>query len=141
MSYVKDPDATLDYTIRWGAPPWASAESVDRYDWRWNPADGLWYMCLTPHTTGAALLDDKKLWQRQDDLWLEGPPNEQIVSTVWDVPAGLTVGSAPDDGYAATIWLSGGDVGATYEVSCEITTDNSPARVDERTFEIEIAER
>jgi len=38
-------------------------------------------------------------------------------------------------------WLTGGIVGVTYEVSCRITTDNVPARVDERTIHISVKER
>lgn len=88
--FIKDPDATLDYTFDWSE-------------------------------------------------WLGD--NETIQSHDIDVDQGITVDSETSNNTGVTVWLSGGDVGETYSVSCEITTDNDTPRIDERTLYITVKER
>ena len=68
--------------------------------------------------------------------WLE--PGETIVSQTVTADPGITVNAVnPLPSGAATliqIWLSGGAVGTTYTVTCQITT--SAGRTDERSFRL-----
>jgi hypothetical protein len=89
-SFVKDPDATLDY----------------KFDW---------------------------------SNWLTG--SEIISSFALDVPSGLTLDSSSNDNTSVTAWISGGTVNTKYAVGCEITTNSSPARVDERSITIKVRQR
>jgi hypothetical protein len=59
---------------------------------------------------------------------------ETIATSTWVVPSGITADSDTNDDKIATIWLSGGTVGKSYELINRITTDNTPARTDERTM-------
>lgn len=140
-TYTKDPDATLDYTIRWGAPSWITATAYDRYDWAWNPVDGRYYQCLIPHTSQVELDDDSEKWKRKGDLWLEPVNDEKITAVDWDIPTGVTLTNQATDGYSATAWVSGGSIDTEYEIGCEITTDNTPPRIDERTIILAVEQR
>jgi len=141
-TYEKDPDAVLEYSIGWGAPPWTTTTQYNRRNVVWNPADGLWYDCIVPHVAGATLEDDSDNWEERDeDLWLDGITDEQINSATWNVPTGITKDSDSDDGYVATVWLSGGTPGESYEITCHIQTDNSPPRHDDRTIKVKIKEK
>lgn len=66
---------------------------------------------------------------------------ETIFSSQWFSPAGITVDSNGHTNKVATVWLSGGTVGSSYELTNRITTDNDPARVDERTIIISIVNK
>ena len=68
--------------------------------------------------------------------WLDG---DTIASVAWTVPAGLTLESQSHTATVATAWLSGGEVGVTYTVVCEVTT--AAGRVDDRTLVIECKNR
>lgn len=140
-TYTKDPDAVLDYTIRWGAPVWVTATGYARYDYVWNAVDGLYYQCKTPHTSQTTFDDDSDKWKKKGDLWLDPVVDEKITAADWTVPAGLTLDNQSNDGYKATAWISGGVIDTEYEVSCEITTGNTPSRVDERTITLAVEER
>lgn len=94
---IKDPDATLDYTIDF-----------------------------------SALLED----------------GETIASVEWEIAGDddvLTLGTgdrAPSNSdTAATCWLSGGTLSATYTVTARVTTSASPARIDDRSFRVVIKQR
>ena len=69
-------------------------------------------------------------------LWLSG---DTIASVAWTVPAGLTMESQSHTATVATVWLAGGEVGATYTVVCEVTT--AAGRTDDRTLEIICVQR
>lgn len=71
--------------------------------------------------------------------WLTG--TEVISLATWTLPAGITNAGDTHDATSATIFLSGGTAGVTYNVTCRITTDNSPARIDDRSITIEVLER
>lgn len=67
--------------------------------------------------------------------------NETIFSSQWFNPEGITVDSNGHTDKVATVWLSGGTLGQSYELVNRITTDNNPARVDERTIIISIVNK
>lgn len=89
-TYVKDPDATLDYTVDWTA-------------------------------------------------WLSGV-SDTISSAAWTVPAGLTQVAVSATTTSATIFLSGGTAGNSYDVVCRITTAASTPRINDRTIRIKCKE-
>jgi len=69
--------------------------------------------------------------------WLE--TGETISSHTITVDTGLTKGLDSELSGQVVVWLSGGTIGETYQVACEITT--SLGRIDERTVEINIQNR
>lgn len=54
---------------------------------------------------------------------------------------GVTVDSDSQAAGIVTVWVSGGTAATTATLACRITTDNVPARVDERTKIIRIRNR
>lgn len=66
---------------------------------------------------------------------------ETIVSSQWFNTTGITVDVTGHTNKVATIWLSGGTLGQSYELTNRITTSNSPARVDERTIIVSIVNK
>lgn len=68
--------------------------------------------------------------------WLDG---DEIASSTWDVPTGLTAGVDSHEGGITKVWLSGGTVGTRYSVTNEITT--TAGRTDQRTIKILVTER
>lgn len=79
-----------------------------------------------------ALVDYSVNWSR----WLDG---DEIASSTWLVPAGLTNEGEDNTTTTATIWLSGGTIGTSYTVTNRITT--VAGRTDDRSFTLTIAER
>lgn len=71
--------------------------------------------------------------------WLAS--GETISSRTVTVDAGLTKDSdaITDGGTTVTVWLSGGTVGTTYKVTCQIVT--SASRTDDRTMYIKVVDR
>lgn len=61
---------------------------------------------------------------------------ENIVASTWTVPAGLTTVTTSYISTKTTVWLSGGTLGQSYELVNRVTTNNNPARIDERTIVI-----
>ena len=57
-----------------------------------------------------------------------------IDSVLWIVPDGLVSEAETHDNTTATIWLSGGITGMTYDVVCRVTTIGG--RIDDRTIAI-----
>lgn len=80
-----------------------------------------------------AVLDYKWDWS----AWLD--PTETITTSTWIVPSGLTKDDEDNDDTTATVWLSGGTVGADYPVVNRVTT--SEGRTDDRTMQIAVRER
>lgn len=70
--------------------------------------------------------------------WL--PSGETVDSVTWTVPSGITQVSASHTTTAATVRLSGGTAGTSYQLACRVTTTPS-GYIDERTIEIVVAER
>ena len=64
---------------------------------------------------------------------------DNIASTLWTVPAGLTKGAESEADGICTIYLSGGTAGSDYEVACRITT--AAGRIDERTITVMVRQR
>jgi len=81
-----------------------------------------------------AVLDYQIDWSN----WLDG---DTIATSSWTVPAGIIKESDSETTEAATIWLSGGTAGTSYECVNRITTANDPVRIDDRTITIRVQER
>jgi len=91
-----------------------------------------------------ATLDYTFDWNDTDGPWLA--VGETISSHVVTVASGLTKDSDSEFGGKVTVILSGGTAGtkanpSTYKVSCKITTDSVPARIDERSIFVNVVER
>ena len=87
MTFTKDPNAVLDYTIDW-------------------------------------------------TRWLAG---DQIATSEWLVPVGLTKMADSKTASSATVWLSSGTAGQSYTVTNRITT--SAGRTEDRSFIAKVEER
>lgn len=75
------------------------------------------------------------------DYLLDG---ELVVDCEIEADSGIVV--EPETGIDVTgtkvvVWLSGGTVGESYTVTCRITTNNVPPRVDDHSITIKIAEK
>lgn len=79
-----------------------------------------------------AVLDYAVDWSR----WLAG---DEIATSTWTVPAGLTKLSDSTTTTKATVWLAGGAVGQSYTVTNRITTTGG--RTEERSLTIRVEER
>jgi hypothetical protein len=90
-------------------------------------------MAIGTHTKDPnAVLDYQIDWS----TWLDG---DTIATSAWIVETGITVDSDTiHDTTSATLWLSGGTVGSTYECTNRITT--AGGRTDDRTIKIKIKE-
>lgn len=78
--------------------------------------------------------------------WLE--ETETITNASWArSPVGITISGgayAPTvsaDGKRCTVWLEAGAVGVTYTITVSITTSNSPARLEDRSFKVQVEDR
>lgn len=80
-----------------------------------------------------AVLDFQFDWSE----WLEAA--ETIDTSTTTVETGLTKDSESASTTTATIWLSGGTAGTTYDVANRVTT--SSGRTDERTIQIRVENR
>jgi hypothetical protein len=80
-----------------------------------------------------AVLDWAFDWSR----WLS--TDEEVSSAEVEVDEGLTKDSQSNTTDTVTVWLSGGTLGVTYEVTCRITTNQG--RTDERTIGIRVTDR
>ena len=87
---------------------------------------------------------DKLDYTRDFGAWLAESEGISSVSWARTPASGLTIESgsyAPtvsSDAKRATVWLSAGNTGVTYTVTATVTTNNSPARIVERSFQLEI---
>lgn len=84
QSFVKDPQAILDYAINWAT--WLGADAIS--------------------------------------------------SSVWEADDGITIVSHSHDATTATVWLSGGTHGVTYNLTCHIVT--AAGREDDRTITVKV---
>jgi len=82
-----------------------------------------------------AVLDYRFDWSD----WLE--TGDTIATRTITASTGITVDSSSitDSSTSVTVWLSGGTVGATYDIACLIVT--SASRTDERTVSVRVLER
>ena len=79
-----------------------------------------------------AVLDYAVDWLR----WLAG---DEIATSVWIVPDGLTRVSDAATTTKATVWLSGGTAGQSYTLTNRITTTGG--RTEDRSFILKLEER
>lgn len=79
-----------------------------------------------------AILDYAVDWSR----WLAG---DEISSSVWIVPSGLTQVSTTSTATKATVWLSGGAEGQSYTVTNRIAT--AGGRTEDRSFTLRVEQR
>lgn len=71
--------------------------------------------------------------------WTDYLGASNIASSVWT--HSLTEFSPGNDNKTATVYLGGGTLGSSYEVTNEITTNDIPARVAVRSFVIRIVDK
>lgn len=90
-------------------------------------------MTFDPYKDPDANLDYVWNWA----AWLADA--ETIDTVTWIVPDGITEGDTTKTDTTATIWLSGGTLGQSYEITCRITTNQG--RIDDRTRRIRISDR
>ena len=64
---------------------------------------------------------------------------DTIASVAWTVETGITQASTTNTTTTATIWLSGGEAGTEYTVTCRVTT--AAGRIDERSIVVKVAQR
>lgn len=69
--------------------------------------------------------------------WLASGDTLQSASATADT--GLTVDSTSIVGQTVVVWVSGGEAGASYRLTCQVVTTGG--RTDERTAIIEVAQR
>jgi hypothetical protein len=69
--------------------------------------------------------------------WLPG--GDTIATATFTVETGITKNSESNDATTATVWLSGGDAGNQYTITCTVTTTGG--RTVSRSFEIAVEER
>ena len=76
-------------------------------------------------------------WAWDWSAWLaEG---EQITEATVIADDGLTVSDPIRDGAVVTVWVSGGEAGQTYRMTCRVTT--SQGRIDDRSIWLTTRER
>jgi hypothetical protein len=66
--------------------------------------------------------------------WLED--GDTITVSAWTVPAGITVATSSNTTTTATVWLTGGTLGQTYELVNHITT--AAGREEDQTLLIKM---
>jgi hypothetical protein len=76
-----------------------------------------------------AILDYSVDWTN----WLD---SDTISAVAWVVPAGIINPAISNTTKTATIWLSSGTVGNSYDIICRITTTGG--RTDERTITVSV---
>ena len=81
-----------------------------------------------------AVLDYGNNWA----AWLSDV-SDTIATSTWAAETGITIDSETETTTAATVWLSGGTVGDSYDVTNSIVT--AAGRKDDRTITITIQER
>jgi hypothetical protein len=80
----------------------------------------------------ASTLDFAADWA----AWLTARGSDTIASSVWVVPTGITSTAEAHTTTTATIWLSGGTLGQTYDVVNRVTT--TAGRIEDHTLSIYI---
>ena len=73
--------------------------------------------------------------------WLSA--GEAIANATVTPDTGITIDATAlvDDSFSVLAWVSGGTHGVKYKLVCKITTDSTPARVEERSVFIEVADQ
>lgn len=73
--------------------------------------------------------------------WTKWLGVDNIASSEWSVPTGITLVADELTAKTATVWLSGGTAGQSYRITNRVVTSSVPARVDERSMTIRVVER
>lgn len=68
--------------------------------------------------------------------WLNG---DIIISSSWTLDAGITQAGTGMSGTQTVVWLSGGTVGTSYQITNRITTQ--AGRTEDRTFQVNVVQR
>lgn len=68
--------------------------------------------------------------------WLDG---DTISTVTWTLDSGITKSSETNTTTSASVLISSGTVGATYEVMCKITT--AAGLTGERTFKVSVVSK
>jgi hypothetical protein len=89
-------------------------------------------------TTKVYLKDPAAVLDYQID-WSSWLGVDTITSSSWTASTGLTVDSDSNTTTTATVWVSGGTAGTTYQLTNRITT--AGGRTDERTISISCQDR
>ena len=71
--------------------------------------------------------------------WSSWLTADTISSVAWTVETGITQTAATNTTTTATIWLSGGEAGTEYTVTCRVTT--AGGRIDQRSIAVRVAQR
>ena len=66
---------------------------------------------------------------------------EEISTSTWVNPDGITINTSAKTATSTVVWLSGGTAGKTYRLTNRIVTTSNPTRTDDRTMTIEVSER
>jgi len=112
---AKDPDAVLDYVIDWQAR--TNGTETSGSDWL-GPDE-----VISDHTITAEAGITVDSSSRTGVVVHDGEGNNISLA----------------DNTSVRVWLSGGTAGESYDVACEITTDQG--RTDERTIRVPVRER
>lgn len=80
---------------------------------------------------------DARLDYRVD--WTSWLDSDTIANSEWIIPTGIVYEADTFDTTSATVWLSGGSLGSSYEVVNRITT--AAGRIDDRTITIIIRQK
>jgi hypothetical protein len=74
--------------------------------------------------------------------WSEWMTDGEIIADVdWIVPDGITQFDDAYSDFIAVIWLNGGTASTSYTITCRMTTNSTPPRIDDRSFIIHVKER
>jgi hypothetical protein len=103
--------------------------------------------CIEDHTSGdTSLSQNKRQWKKRKRLWLRR--GRTINTSAWvqtdkrpSTAADATIDTHSTDNYNTTVWISGGDLGATYQFTNSVEDDNTPTRKDDRTIQLTIKEK
>lgn len=71
--------------------------------------------------------------------WSSWLTTDTISTVAWTLETGITQTATSNTTTTATIWLSGGEAGTEYTVTCRVTT--TAGRIDERSIAIRVAQR
>lgn len=131
---------TVRYTVRWGAPDWATSTTYAVGDLIRNPSTDLYYQCKVGHVASSAFATDSSNWQKRNQYLLDDANNESISSQI--LTASSTEISITNDsiinGKFSRFSVSGGVSGTTYEIEVQVTTDGS--QVFERTVRLRVSD-
>lgn len=109
---------------------------IDTYN---SPASGKYKIQKDP----SADLDYKRNWEP----WLTQCADtiaqvEHLVEEDDGTPTlDMTLHDSGFSGARTVVWLRGGIIGKTYRVTCRITTNNVPPRIDDRSIFVKVTQR